>query len=486
VSADSILVLDAGTSGLRAVLVREGEARTIAREPWRIFTPADGSAFSRELDATEVAASLQRLTDAARDNRDGIAGIAVTGQREGAAFLDAAGAAVCLSPNVDGRAAMEGMTIDARHGGRVYAVTGHLPTLMQAPAKLAWLREHRPDATTGIARVMPLADWLASLITNEQAMSRTLASEIGLVDITNGAVAAPLLDALDLSPSLLPLLVPDGTVVGNASADGLDGLPVALCGADTQCALAAMGVVAAGSAGVVAGWSTPVQVAAQAPVMDAERRIWTGLHVADRRWVLESNAGDCGRAWAWLCETLALDPPAANALAAASPPGSHDALAVVGPPEMRASTMNVLTGGLLFPTPLAISAPGRGDLLRATLESAAYGIRSNLAQIEAIAGARATRIAVGGGMSASPLFTRILADVLARPIHVAASPETSALGAAAVASPAFGLHATIDDAIDEACRCMTVLEPNIRTSAIYDDCYARWRAVAAQLEAGAH
>jgi autoinducer 2 (AI-2) kinase len=481
VPADAVLVIDAGTSGMRGVLVCGPEATTIASEPWRIVTPHDGSPFTRELDPREVREALGRLVAAAADQRDRITGIAFTGQREGLVFVDADGEALCVSPNVDGRAAMEGMAFDARFGERVYAVTGHLPSLLQAPAKFTWLRANRPSDADRVRRVLPLADWLAAVLTGEQAMSRSLAAEVGLLDISSGEVPAALLETLDLDPSLVPLVVADGTVAGHTRSDPA-GLPVALCGADTQCALAGMGIVRPGDAAVPAGWSAPVQMVAAAPIMDAHSRIWTSLHVMSRRWVLESNAGDCGRAWRWLCETLSLDDASADARASASPAGAHDVVAVLGPPRMRAAAMNVMTGGLMLPTPLAVSAPNSGDLLRATLEGAAYAVRANLEQLEDIAGAAASSVAVGGGMSRSALFPQILADVISRPVHVARSPETSALGAAAIASPAFGLHATIDEALDAASREITRREPDMRTSATYDDCYQRWLAIATTLE----
>jgi autoinducer-2 kinase len=485
VPADGILVIDAGTSALRAVLVCDGEARALAVEPWRLFRPRDGSAFARELDAVEVAAALERLLAVAGRERERVAGIAVTGQREGAVFLDDAGGALLVSPNVDGRAAMEGMAIDARYGDRVYAVTGHLPALLQAPAKLAWLRANRPNVAERVHRVLPLADWLASLLTGELAMSRSLASEIGLLDISTGEVAATLLETLEMPPPLLPLVVPDGAMAGAMRMGAMVGVPVALSGADTQCALAGMAIADDRAVGVAAGWSVPVQMVAAAPLMDAERRIWTGLHVLPGTWVLESNAGDCGRAWDWICSMLSLDTVQADDLAAEAQPGSRDVLALLGPPAMRASTMNVTTGGLTLPMPLAVSAPQRGDLARAVREATAYAVRANLEQLEEISGVRAHRIALGGGILNSAVFARILADVLGRPVDLARSPETSALGAAAIASPAFGLHDTIAEAIAVVTAGMETREPDMRTSATYDDCYARWRGMAEQMESGA-
>jgi autoinducer 2 (AI-2) kinase len=459
---------------MRAIRVPAGgTATTIAVEQWKMFTPDDGSSFARELDAAHAETALALLIDQAASAGETYAGIAITGQREGVVFLDANDNAVLVSPNVDGRAASEGMTIDERHGDAVYAVTGHLPALMQASAKLAWLRAQRPAAAESVRGVVPLVDWLALLLTGRRAASSSLANEIGLSHVRTSEVAVDLLSSVGFDASLVPPVVADGSVSGCVRSGPLSGRPVVLAGGDTQCALAGMGCVPSGT-GVSAGWSAPVQVVTDAPVFDPQKRTWTGRHVFPERWVLESNAGECGRAWAWLVEIMSLSYDDAERLAATSPPGARDALAVLGPREMRASGMTIGTGAVTFPLPLVMSAPDRGDVLRSALEATAYAIRANVEQLDVIAGVAGARLALGGGMSRSPLFARILCDVVGRPVDVAASAETSALGAAAVASPALGLHATIEEAAESFANARRTFEPRMKVSAVYDDCYARW------------
>jgi autoinducer 2 (AI-2) kinase len=118
-------------------------------------------------------------------------------------------------------------------------------------------------------------------------------------------------------------------------------------------------------------------------------------------------------------------------------------------------------------------------------ECTAYAVRANLEQLEDVSGAPATAVALGGGAAASKAFPQILADVLGRSVHSAESPETSSLGAAAIASPALGLHDTIEHAAADAARGMRHHDPEMQRSARYDDGYERWRAIANQLASGA-
>lgn len=484
-TADRILVIDAGTSGLRARLVaRDGAVTPLATEPWRALAPPDASPFARELDPADVDVSVARLLEAASSLRASIAGIAVTGQREGLVFADERGEALLISPNIDARASAEGMAIDADRGERVYATTGHLPSLMQAPAKLAWLRANRPSEAARVRTVVSLADWLAWRLTGEAACSRTLASENGLLNIGSGMIAEGLLREMGFDPALVPAVVAEGTQVGRVRHGPMAGTPVAVAGADTQCALAGAGVVRAGQCGIVAGWSAPVQLVTTGPELDAQRRIWTGLHVVPDRWVLESNAGDTGRAWDWVCALTALSPEAAEELAAPSPPGARDAVAVLGPRVMHAARMSAGVGAMTVPLPLVMTAPDRADVLRSVLEGIAFAVRANLEQIDEIAGEPFGEVALGGGMTRGALFPQIVADVLGRPVRLARSPETSSVGAAAVASPVFGLHATLGEAIDAMAAGGRIVEPYARAAAIYDDVYARWSALADALGSG--
>ncbi|HYM14019.1 MAG TPA: FGGY-family carbohydrate kinase [Dehalococcoidia bacterium] len=482
-------MIDAGTSAMRAVTVSaDGTVTAVASEPYDVFVPEDAAPFGREFDPKSLLRALNRLINAASARTVDIAAIAFTGQREGIAFTDAGGAAIFASPNVDARAASQGMAIDAARGSEVYATTGHLPSLMQAPAKLAWLRSERPETASRVRHVVPVADWLAAALAGSMAMSRSLAAENGLLDVRTCAVPEALLGALGLALSLLPGVADDGAVAGVVERGELRGVPVLLAGADTQCALLGMGALEAGDTAVPAGWSAPVQMVTAAPVFDDAWRTWTSVHVTPGAWILESNAGETGRSWEWLCSMLGMQSEAATALASNSPAGARDVVCIYGPRAMRAGAMSAGLGALTFPLPLVMSEPDRGDVLRATLEAIAYAVRANIEQLEEVSGATIGRLALGGGMSRNMLFAQILADVIDRPVTVAGAAETTAVGAAMLAAATVGLHSSLAESVASMRRASAMIEPKPAVSAVYEDAYGRWCALAdssAQLAAEA-
>ncbi len=478
---NAVLVIDAGTSAMRAVSVDlHGEPVVIASVPWRLFMPEDAAPFGRELDPKEVSAAVDRLAAIAVIGSTRYEAVAVTGQREGLAILDADGNAIFASPNVDARASAEGIAIDAECASDVYETTGHLPSLMQAPAKLAWLRANRPRVAERAAIALPLVDWIAMLLSGRVAMSRSLAAENGFIDVSSGLVATAL-QRLGVAASCVPEVIDDGAVAGIVSTGPLAGLPVVLGGADTQCALVGMGAVRPGMVGAAAGWSAPLQLVTSAPRIDTERRTWTSVHTVPGAWILESNAGEAGRAWDWICTVTDLTAEQALLLARDAAPGSGDAMAVLGSGAMNAGEMTAGVGMLSMPLPLVMAAPGRGELLRSVLESIAFALRANLEQLERVSGSPLVRLHLGGGMSRSDLFAQIVADVIDRPVAVAHAAETSAVGAAVLAAVTLGLHASLEAAVAAMTRPRRVMEPELAASAAYEDYYERWRRMSRAL-----
>jgi sugar (pentulose or hexulose) kinase len=258
------------------------------------------------------------------------------------------------------------------------------------------------------------------------------------------------------------------------------GTPVYAGGPDSQCALAALSAWEEGEVGAVTGWSATVQMVTARPVIDRERRTWAGLHLAEGRWVAESNAGEAGGLWEWWVDLLvgrgseAL--AEADQLAGRALPGSGDVLAFLGVAPLTARSLGARLGGLLFPTPLILKRPERPSLLRAVLENVAFALRSSLETLEAVTGLSPTGVRLGGGMVRSDTFVRLLADVIGRPIRVADVPEVSALGAAMCAAVGAGLYGSLAEAQAMAppLRC---LEPDPAVVADYQDFYRRWRGL---------
>ena len=485
----AFLALDLGTSHL-GCLIADAQGRVLASvaRPWSFPPDPMGGSLARRLDPKATFQALSALCRQALAQAElpgeAVAAVACTAQREGCVFLDDAGRERYAGPNLDLRAAFEGMACDEEHGEELYRSTGHLPSLLFAPARLRWLQDHQPLDHAAVRTILGLGDWLAFKLTGERRSDYTAACELGLLDVASLTWSEAALRHWGIDRAILPPLGRAGQTLGAvtakaARATGLAaGTPVALGCADTQAALLGLGVLAPGQGAVVAGWSIPVQRVGERPLIDSAGRTWSGVHPLAGRWVLESNAAEAGNSYRWAVDAF-VGPGRyqdAEALAAAVPPGAGGAQALLGPPLFAAKDMGLGLGGLLFPVPLTAGDVTPGILLRATLESIGYTVRANLQQLEAIGGP-VTELRLGGGLARSGLFTQVLAACLGRPLRVG-SADASLLGAAALAAASVGAKRDLS----AACRAMAgasrLVEPDAIWAAAYQDGFARWLAVA--------
>ena len=245
--------LDIGTTNLAAVAFDSDGGRL--RGCWSAPNRGrlDGTPGRAELDlAVTQRQVLDLLAQAAAELGDcHIAGIGVTGQQHGVGFLDADGTPVgpgitwqdqraVHEPLPGGETALDRYVRLAPGADPLYRLgcqpaTGYLgPTLL-------WLQAMGQLPEVAGARACFIPDVaVAALIGSAPPCDPTDAGSSALFDIVSGVWDQALLTALDICWSLLPPVVPTGTIVGELSpraarATGLAvGTPVAVAMGDNQ------------------------------------------------------------------------------------------------------------------------------------------------------------------------------------------------------------------------------------------------------------
>jgi sugar (pentulose or hexulose) kinase len=430
-----------------------------------------------------------------------VAVVAVTGQREAIALLDASGRTVYVGPNNDLRGAFEGAAIDDEHASLIWRTTGHLPSFMLAWSKLAWFRQQAPRTYARIAHVTTLADWLVHELTGELQIERSLGVEAGLVELESGLAAARVAARLGLADVVIPQPVNAGNAVSRVRRGASEefGIPpgatVVSAGPDSQAALLGMGVADPGATGIIAGWSGVAQRVTDRPVLDPERGLWSGRHVAPDRFVVEANTGVMGGAYEWLVRLTSggtagpREYSAADRAAARKGRSDGSVSAHLGPTALNMSRAGLRAGGLIFPVPLALDPPDAGALCRAALENFAFAFRAGVEKLDALVPHRTPRsgrpvpavpservgapVHVGGGLSRSAAFRRVLTDVLPWPVRFG-SPDASLLGALTLGATAIEAVDLATALRDRATACRAV-RPDPAAAEEYDGLYEQWR-----------
>ena len=173
--------------------------------------------------------------------------------------------------------------------------------------------------------------------------------------------------------------------------------------------------------------------------------------------------------------------PALSAAAETLPVTDDGIVAVDWMNGRRTPDANQLLKGAITGLNLGSTAPA---IFKALVESTAFGSRMIVERFESEGVPIREVIALGGVAKKSPFAMQVLADVLNRPIEVARSEQTCALGAAMFAAVAAGLHATVADAVDAMNSGFEKeYTPRADRAAIYDRLYERYARTGGFIEA---
>ena len=490
---DALVTLDAGTgSGRCVVFDAAGRVLAKAQEPFVYRSFADPHipmlrGFDLDPDRFWTAlATCAREALGALPAGTRIRAVVATSQREGCVLLDAAGDVLYAGPNLDARAALEGMEAQSTLGC-LHAVTGHAPPYIFPLARFLWFRKHHD--VSRVATLLMLNDWIAHRLSGARIVEASNACESMLFDVTTCRWSDQILDTFDVPRAILPPVCAAGAEIGRvtaaaAAATGIPaGTPVFAGGADTESALLGGGVVDVGETGAILGTTAPVQQVTDRAVIDPAGNLWTSCHVVPDRWVLESNGGDTGGTYRWLLELLyggtdaAAHARAEAAVAEVSDQGRH-LVAHIGPAVFNLAEMNPFQpAAFMFPFPiLHLDRPTRGDFLRGFFENVAFAIRGNCEQITAVSAVPLARLWVSGGMTQSPTLLGLLASTLQVPLVVGDVPESASLGSAVLGAVGCGLHADLAQAVAAMVRTH-VVEPDAARGPALDARYRHWREI---------
>ena len=449
----ALIGLDVGTSGAKAVAISpEGEVLASAEEPYPLSTPRPGWAEQDPEDWRCAAeACLARLPAGP---------VGLSGQMHGLVALGADGGV--LRPAIlwnDQRTGAECAEIERRIGlDRLIELTGNRALPGFTAPKLLWLRTHEPDVYARIRHVLLPKDYVRFRLDGERAIDAADASGTLLYDVGRRRWSDEVLAALEVPADWLPPAY-ESTAVGAAG--------------DQAAAALGVGITQPGTASVVLGTSGVVFSVLPAYAADPEARVHVFCHAVPGTWhamgVMLSAAGSA----AWLRQALGADLRTLDEEGGRWAPGVEGLLfapylAGERTPHADPAARGAFTGLSL--------RHDRGALWRAMLEGVAYGLRDSLELLRAL-GVRAEVGRVSGGGARSTLWLRIVASVLGLPLERTESEEGSAFGAALLAGVKAGVFA---DAADAAARCVRVrerVEPDAEWTPVYDEQYARFRAL---------
>ena len=483
----SVLALDAGTTGVTALLV--GEDGAVLARGYCEFAqhfPGDGwvEHAPQEIWSAVLVAVAAALDEGTAAGADAPSCVGVTNQRETVVLWDrqTLGAPRRAIVWQDRRTAgiCEQLRADG-HEALVTRLTGLRLDPYFSGTKLTWLALNEPDiwaaVTSGRTAVGTVDSYLLARmtrgllhVTDASNASRTL-----LFDLSTGTWSDELCALFRVPRAALPQVVPSYGVVGRTDPSaflGLD-LPIAGIAGDQQAALFGQTCFAPGESKCTYGTGSFILVNTGATPVRSTAGLLTTVawgHPDGRLdYALEGAIFVTGAAVQWLRDGLHLVGSAAETEALASTVQDSGgvvfvpALTGLGAPDWDPSARGMIIGITRGTT--------RAHLARATLEAIVYEVQDVVDLMLAESGISLPHLTVDGGASSNNLLCQLQADQLGVAVRRPEVRETTALGAAFLAGLGTGVWASTDD-LASTWRLEREFAPGTRDAAGH----RRWRS----------
>ena len=164
--------------------------------------------------------------------------------------------------------------------------------------------------------------------------------------------------------------------------------------------------------------------------------------------------------------------PELTAAAEQIPPGDTGIIALDWLNGRRTPDANQALKGAVFGLNLGSDAP---KIFRALVEATCFGAKKIVDRFQSEGVAIKGVIGLGGVAKKSPFVMQTMADVLNRPIRIARSEQTCALGAAMFAATAAGIYEDVSDAMAQMGSGFDAeYHPNAERAAIYEKIYREY------------
>ncbi len=489
-----ILSIDNGTQSVRALLF-DLHGRIVAKS--QVFLEAYYSTQPgwAEHDPEDywqaMCAACQRLWAEVDIAKDAILGVTVTTQRATMINLDARGRP--LRPAIvwlDQRRAddVPPMSLLWRTAFKLARVENTIK-FFRREAEANWIKSNEPEIWARTDKFIMLSGYLNYRLCGDFIDS--YASQVGYIPFDFKRLQwAGKYDwkwqALPITRSMLPDLVPPGAIMGKISAQAASdtgipaGLPLIAAAADKACEVIGagclephIGCLSYGTTATINTTNTryvevtpyiPPYPAAVPGAYSTEVQIFRGYWMVN--WFKE-QFGHLEQSMAASQGIMAED--LFDDLVNSVPPGS-----------MGLMLQPYWSPGVTVPGPEAKGAVigfgdvhHRGHFYRAILEGLAYALREGKERTEKRSGVKITALRVSGGGSQSDAAMQLTADIFGLPTARPHIYETSGLGAAIDAVVGLGLYPDFKTAIAAMTRIGRIFEPIASNQKIYDELYRR-------------
>ena len=471
--------IDLGTSAMKLLLVRaDGEILNTVTKEYPLEFPRNG--WSQQNPEDWKKALFEGIPELLLGFEASLVkGIGAGGQMHGLVVLDENDEVI--RPAIlwnDGRTEKEVEYLNESVGkDKLSKMTANIAFAGFTAPKILWLKENEPKNFARISKIMLPKDYINYILTGVHSCDYSDASGMLLLDVKNKCWSSKMLEICSVKEEQMPRLFESYEVIGKvlpkiAKMLGLPESVIVCAGAgDNAAAAVGTGVVGEGGCNISLGTSGTVFISSEKFGVDETNSLHAFAH-ADGGWHLMGcmlSAASCNK---WLMEDIlnTTDYKGEQAKITEDMLGENDVYFLPYLMGERSPINDTNARGTFIGMTMNTK---REELTLAVLEGVAFAIRDSVEVAKSL-GIEINASKLCGGGAKSPLWRKILANVLNIELDIPKTEQGPGMGGAMLAMVACDEYCSVS----EAAKCLTsvscVIKPDPELAEKYENKYQKF------------
>lgn len=472
--------IDLGTSAVKLLLMDgAGKIQKIVSREYPLFFPHPG--WSEQKPEDWYAQTMDGMKELLSEcDKSQVAGISFGGQMHGLVILDENDEVI--RPAIlwnDGRTTEECDYLNNEIGKETLSkYTANISFTGFTAPKILWVKNKEPENFARIRKIMLPKDYIAYKLSGVHCTDVSDASGMLIFDVKNRCWSKEMCDICGISEDMLAKVYESyeavGTILPEAAAElGVPETVKIVAGAgDNAAAAVGTGTVGDGMCNISLGTSGTVFISSKNFGVDKFNALHAFAH-ADGHYHLMGcmlSAASCNK-W-WMDEIIGTTDYAAEQKQIEKLGENHvyflPYLMGERSPHNNPNARGTFIGMTMDTT--------RADMTQAVLEGVAFALRDSFEVAKSL-GIKIERTKICGGGAKSPLWKKMIANILNIKVDVIESEEGPALGGAMLAAVACGEYETVEDAAAKLVKVVDTVEPDAELAAKYEARYQQFKEI---------
>ena len=471
--------VDLGTSALKLVMMKgNGElVKTVSKE-YPLYFPRSG--WSEQNPTDWFLAVKEGLKELAACADEKIAGISFGGQMHGLVILDKDDNV--LRPAIlwnDGRSTEETDYLNNVIGKeKLSKLTANIAFAGFTAPKILWVKNNEPEIFAKISKIMLPKDYISYMLSGSFSTDYSDASGMLLLDVKNKKWSKEMIDICSISEDMLPKLYESYEVVGAIKPElakelGLnDDIKIVAGAGDNAAAAIGTATVGEGACNISLGTSGTVFISSKNFGVDSFNALHSFAH-ADGNYHLMGcmlSAASCNK---WWMEEILKTKDFAKEQSDIDNLGENNVFFLPYLMGERSPHNDPDAAGTFIGMRMDTK---REDMTLAIFEGVTFALRDSL-EVARSLGIKIDRTMICGGGAKSPLWKRLVANILNVEVEVPVSEEGPGFGAAILAAVGCGEYESVEKAAKSIIKIKEKIKPEADLVVKYEEKYQKFKKI---------